>query len=74
MSSHEFAVRIHDLPAASHGFESQKSEWWWQEEHPELLSSNKVSLLTKSKLHDSAQQLIIRMVGMDTVIIQTGQT
>jgi len=32
-------VRIHDLRAASRGFESQKSQRWWREGHPTLIRS-----------------------------------
>lgn len=37
--------RILDLRLASRGVESQKSQWWWQENRPTLICSNKVSLL-----------------------------
>ena len=32
-------VRIYDLHSASRGFESQKSQWWWQEGHLTLIRS-----------------------------------
>jgi len=34
-------VRIHDFRAANRGFESQKSQWWWQEEHPCRINESK---------------------------------
>jgi len=39
LSTHGAAVGIHDLRAASRGFESQKSQWWWQEGYLELQRS-----------------------------------
>jgi len=46
-SSHGLVIRIHDLRAASRGLKSWKS--WWQEGLNSLLSSNKVSLLSREQ-------------------------
>lgn len=55
-------VRIRNLRAASHDFESQKSQSWWHEGHSTLTrfwSPTKSPCCQGRKLHDLAQELVV---------------
>jgi len=53
-------VRPHDLGALSRGFESEKSQWWWQWGHPTSIRSWTKSLCKPgNKLHNRVQGILM---------------